>query len=259
MIKTFMAVAAALAMLTLAVAARADIYLEEEQRVSGVIGVPPQVTMIKSWYKGKKLKQSIEGMDQVWIVDYGTQQLMALQPRSGTYWIAPLEGYRAVLQTALQFWGIQRKPDGAVYVPADLFKPTGQKRKIGGWNAYEVKLPVPAGTKGKMSMWISSEAGVTTNDMVTTLRVALMAGEGDELKAFFDRLMTLDGYPVLTTAETDMNGQRLVITKELKKARRLSISDDEFTVPKGFRKIEAPRFGAGAAGAPTGGGGAGGK
>jgi hypothetical protein len=222
-----------------AASARAGTYLEEEQRVSGLTGAPPQAMVIRSWYEGDRVKKTLSAADFTFLIDLKTQKVMVVQDAQKSYWEVPPEVYQMMTQASLQAFGVVRNPDGTITVPRNVFQKTEQRRKIGKWDAYEVKVATNLPNNGKVSIWFAEGVGLSQKDFVQTLRGA-MARSTPELERFYDEIAALPGYPVLSTATFDVNGQRVVLTQEVKLAEKRSIPASEFAIPKGYTQVESP-------------------
>lgn len=218
----------------------AGVFTEEEQSISGIQGMAPQVVKVRSWYQGDLVKQAYVERDQVLIVDYRQRLLTMMQPSRSIYWRTPIHGYEAFMRQALEQWGVSRLADGTVAAPDDLYQRTGKTKKIGKWQAYEVVTRLPAGVPGKVTMWFSEQTGLDIKDLQATLKMALMVDEGQDFAAFFSQLTRLKGYPVLMVAETEAGGRRMTLSKRLLNARKGRFPASEFAVPDSYTEQPSP-------------------
>ncbi|MFH1811111.1 MAG: hypothetical protein ABIJ09_20390 [Pseudomonadota bacterium] len=219
--------------------ALAGTYLEEEQRVSGITGAPPQTMVIKSWYEGDRVKKTLSAADFTFLIDLKTQKVLVVQDAQKTYWEVPPEVYQMMTQASLQAFGVVRNPDGSLTVPRNVFQKTKNRRTIGRWQAYEVNVATQLPNNGKVSIWFAEGVGLNQKDFVQTLRGA-MARSTPELERFYDEIAALPGYPVLSAATFDVNGQHVVLTQEVKLAQKRSIPASEFAVPKDYKLVDSP-------------------
>ena len=220
----------------------AGTYLKEVQTTGGLTGMPQQSFSLESWYEGNHVKRAMVGPDgttlMVVIMDLKKQEVLLVNPARQSYAVMPAELYQQGTQTMLQAFGVSRNPDGSYIVPKGIFQKTGQKKKIGSWNCYEVKVNAPVLAGGKMSMWFSTEVGLNQADYVQTLK-SQMGADAKALGPFFDQIGSLAGYPALITTEMELQGQHITSTQELKQVKKMSIADKEFVVPATYAKVDA--------------------
>lgn len=228
--------------LFMAARAQAGTYLEEEQRITGMAGAPAQSIVVKSWFSGDKVKKTMGEAPMAFIIDLKKHSVMVIQDDQQVYWQVPPQMYKQMTQASLQAFGIVQNPDGSYKVPKKIFARTGQKRKIGEWQAYEVKIDTKLANEGKVSMWFSEGLGLSQSDYIDTLRAAV-AGKEAGLESFFSEIKALKGYPVLSSATFVVNGQHLSLTQQVKVAKKQKLSPGFFAIPKGYRLIDSPMLG----------------
>lgn len=246
---TIFAALLTVANLLMANQAQAGTYLEEEQRVISVAGAPAQTVLIKSWYEGDQVKKVMGNTKMSFLINLKSQKVIVIQDDKKVYWQVPPQMYKQMTQASLQAFGIVQKPDGSYQVPAKVFKKTGQKRKIGQWQAYEVKIAAKLPNDGKVSMWFADGVGLNQSDFVDTLRAAV-AGKSAGLEGFFAEIKALHGYPVMSSASFTIQGRQLNLIQQVKVAKKQKMPAGFFAIPKDYQLIQSPMLGAAAQAAP---------
>jgi hypothetical protein len=116
--------------------------------------------------------------------------------------------------------------------PAKIEKPkaTGQKEKIGEWDAEVYEFDAGAGTKGKL--WVAKD--FPNHKAITEQMNKLSAATGGA--GFDPSKFDLGGMVV----KTEMNTQAGKMTMTVVKVKEEAVADTEFKAPEGYQDLKLP-------------------
>jgi hypothetical protein len=213
-------------------------YFIEERAIISSQGSPADTFYNQVWLGNNKFRRMMGENDEITIGRLDKGLFWMVNSKEKTYFEADLKTLQQFGQFALVMMGAQMKEDGNLYIPDDLYRKTGEKKKIGDWEAEKVTLNAKYLGKGilnSFTMWIS-QATIIPEGLFSKQMLVLLGGESDCLKNLLKVWKKLGGYPV--SIETDMMGIETILTTT--KIEKVSLSDDFFTLPAGLKKISNP-------------------
>jgi antitoxin component of RelBE/YafQ-DinJ toxin-antitoxin module len=220
-----------------------DVYFEETIVSPPVGGQPALAGTISTWMSGGKLKmQSPEGEVMIYRADL--DKVFMVNPIQRTYIEMPMASIRSMTEGSIEMYLPMK--DGKV--PDQIYKKTGKTKKIGSWNTHEVEVAAGQSAPGmtsKTTMWVSSDTGFGHDLMVRLFRATMGQKISPKMQMLFEKLASLDGYPVQTITTSTFNQQTITTTKTLKKIeKREKIEPSVFEIPKDYTKVQVPTHGA---------------
>jgi len=223
--------------------AHAGTYVEEIHTVS--TGGQSQAVTVKTWVEGDVVRTDDPRTGQVLLLNTKKNSIMGVDKAAKEWWRMKDEDLKMFGMATLAAYGIKMDPaTGKLTVPEKIFEKTGQSKKVGDWDAYEVKIKTDTtGTQAqggsiKSIMWFAKVPGY--DPAIPRARMRVFMGEGAEAEAFMKQWDALDGVPVITEMEISMQGQNIAMKQELKKVAPQKLGQDQLTVPKGFKQGKDP-------------------
>lgn len=124
-------------------------------------------------------------------------------------------------------------------------EPTGERKEINGWSArlYNVSLSNQIGMKIASKVWASTDVGVdlgTFREMSKTM-ASLQPGFG----AAADKLLEIEGVPVLMESDVQMMGSQFSSNEELVSASNQDAPAGTYEVPEGYTEQQFNPMGQG--------------
>ncbi len=111
------------------------------------------------------------------------------------------------------------------------FEPTAKKKTIQGYDCHLVIMKM--GDKPMIEMWLTDKFNIGDDFIKTYQKMGLF--KGDVATNF-----NLKGFPIYTVLDMDMGMGKMKTETTVIKIVSTSISDSEFELPKGYKKIEHP-------------------
>jgi hypothetical protein len=219
---------------------RAGYYMEKEAVVPNPVTFQPIKTTLRSWHEGRKFKRENPLRNEVVIIDLDKREVVGLNAGNRTYWRLPAERYRQLALASLIVMGVTARADGSIDVPDPLFVPTGLRANVEGRDAYQVRVQgkLPPGVETEL--WLSEAVPLSTDSLISELRMALGDPKDPSFEAFFAQWRALKGYPVQNVTTVNTPKGRVVTSETLLTFRELKVAASEFDVPKGFTLTEDP-------------------
>jgi hypothetical protein len=217
---------------------QAGTYIEEVHTVSA--GGQTNTMTVKTWMEAEMVRIDDPRSGGTVIVDTKRSVIRGIQPSDKTWWQLKDQDLQVFGMATLTAYGIKPGPDGKLVVPPNIFQKTGVKRKVGPWDAYEVRINVEgAGAKGFSSIvWF---ANVKDYDpLLQRNRLKMWMGNGPESDAFMRQWDEMEGVPVLTEMKLPMGPQTIEMKQELKKVAKQKVRLEDMQVPKSFKQVEDP-------------------
>lgn len=219
-----------------------NVYIEEMLTAPPAPGQPAFNGIIRSYIAGKKLKKVSPGGNEEIIYRGDLKKVYILNPMRKVYIEMPMDQMRTITEKSLNMY-VPTK-DGVPQIPDELYVKTGNTKKIGQWNAYEVEVKagqVMPDTQTTTTMWISKETGFDHNFFVSLFKLTMGDEVSPHLKKLFEKMTNIDGYPVQTVTTTSyMNQNYTTSITVLKIERKKAFEDSVFEIPEGYSKVEAP-------------------
>jgi len=215
---------AAIAIL-LALPAQADITIT--QTVSPGEGKPDMEVITK--FKGDKLRVDTGNMVSA-IVDGASGDVTTLIHGQKMYMVMPasvIQAMNSQAQAAAKFGG-----DGAGETP-DL-KPTGRTDTIEGMKAEEYEAAAQGST---MKVWITKDVPNLDSLMEQLSKFSKVSQQSQPGGIDYDKL---PGFPVKTVVESPQLGQIETVVTSVEEGE---VSESEFEMPSGYKKVEMPTMG----------------
>jgi len=232
--------AVAVAGFTLSSSAHAGFYMVHESIMPNPATFQPVKATVRSWHDGKRFKRENPMRNEVVIIDLEKREVVGLNPTAKTYWKLPAERYRELALISLVVMGVTPKPDGTIDVPDPLFVKTGVTAVVEGRKAYQVKVQgkLPPGVESEV--WLSEEVPLTTEKLISELRLALGDPKDPSYELLFEQWRQLSGYPIqnVTTIQTPRG--KVMSSETLLTYQEKAIDPAEFKVPKGYTLTEDP-------------------
>lgn len=220
-------------------AASAGTYIEEVHTMAAQ-GQSQAVT-IKTWVEAENIRTDDPRTGTVMLINTRKGSIMGVDKAKKEWWRIKEADMAMFGQSMLMAYGIKPGPDGKLQVPAKIFERTGQKKKVEGWDAYEVKINVDTASMPgfKSVMWFAVVPGY--DPVIQRNRMKMFLGNGPESDAFLAQWDTLEGVPVITEL-TIPAGPNMVMqmNQEVKKVASQKLTPDAMAVPKGFKQGKDP-------------------
>jgi hypothetical protein len=221
-------------------AAHAGYYMEHESVLPNPATMQPMQATIRSWQEGKRFKRENPLRNEVVIIDLDKHEVVGINSSTKTFWRLPTERYRQLALVSLVVMGVTPKPDGSIEVPDPLFVKTGLTATVEGRKAYQVKVQgkLPAGVETEV--WLSEEIPLSTEKLITELRMALGDPKHPSFEQFFQQWRDLKGYPIQNVTSVMTAKGRVMSSETLLSFREETIDAAVFAIPKGYALTEDP-------------------
>jgi len=121
---------------------------------------------------------------------------------------------------------------GQSETPMISFKNTGKKKTIKGYNCSLVIMYM--GEDPLMEMWMTNKYNLGDDFIKIYQKMGVIKGK-------IPKNSKLKGFPILTKMKIDMGMGKMESETTVTKIVKTSVSDKEFELPKGYRKIENSR------------------
>jgi hypothetical protein len=220
--------------------AHAGYVMEHESVLPNPATMQPMTATIRSWQEGKRFKRENPLRNEVVIIDLDKHEVVGINSSTKTYWRLPTERYRQLALVSLVVMGVTPKPDGSIEVPDPLFVKTGLTATVEGRKAYQVKVQgkLPAGVETEV--WLSEEIPLSTEKLITELRMALGDPKHPSFEQFFQQWRELKGYPIQNVTSVMTAKGRVMSSETLLSFREEPIDAAVFAIPKGYALTEDP-------------------
>lgn len=203
-------------------------YLEEE--LTRIGAGAERSTLLRTWMVAGKLRK--EDGAQVTIMREDRGLLWVLDPGARTYYELDDEQMAKMNRASLQ----AVFPDGPEDA-GDWLKRTGKSKKVGRYQAYEVRVddrPLPG---VRLSLWLSEDVPIDP-ELRGSFGGQLFGGSAAaELLA---GLRELPGYPVEVTMTLPVGDRRLQLRQRLRSVEPGEFEDQRFEVPADYRRVPPP-------------------
>jgi hypothetical protein len=212
----------------------------EELKTPPMFGFPAKTRKVTTWIQAGRLRRD-EGersrtlialpSGEAWLVNHRDSTVVPISPKT-------MEGLSLI---GVGLFGLPVDPrTGKPSVPPDLFRKTGRVETIGGREALEfrVRVPAPPGTPEPVqtaTLWIGTDGRPDMGAYLETLE-RLMGPSAADYAPLFRQLRGLKGYPVRIRAFA--LGQEL--TQTLLSADSVDVDESTFRLPDGYRRGTAP-------------------
>lgn len=226
--------------LTIAFANESGYLIEEMVITSSPFTNQTDTTQNRIWVSEEKFRRVQGGIDEITIGRIDKGLFWIVNQKDSTYSEIDLESMRKLGIMTVAMMGPPIGDDGNLKVPKDLYIRTGEKKKIGEWNAEKIELNAKyANTSfiGSFAMWITKDidAPLTLySDMMRNVFGDPNGSAGEILKMWSE----LGGYPVLIEYQA-MGAVTSTLTTKIEKAE---IPDEYFTLPAGLTEVSNPFF-----------------
>ncbi len=115
---------------------------------------------------------------------------------------------------------------------------TGEHRRIGKFDAYEVRVDDQPVAGARLTMWLSTEVPIDRTLEGPFGRGGLSAGS--PVGRLLESLRELPGYPVEVILSMHAGGQTMTVRQTVTSIVRAPLSDDVFAIPGGYTRIASP-------------------
>lgn len=176
-----------------------------------------------------------ESGDQILIARPGAEEILLLDRAEEVAYTVPLDGFRSVFGIA----GLSRDGSGG---PA--LEETGRTRRIGEWEAREVRLVQDLAGLGELRIeaWVTRDVS-SSEEAVRGAQEAFLPGLGTALAG-------IDGFPIETRTVISFAGRESVSTQRVLSIREEEVPGALFHVPEGWKRetLSIETLGAGSMG-----------
>lgn len=208
----------------------------EEVKTPPMFGFPAKTRKVTTWLKDGDLRRD-EGERSRTLLALSTGEAWLVNHRDST--VVPLSAntLQGLSLMGVGLFGLPIDPaTGKPSVPGNLFRKTGRVQSIGGREAaeVEVRIPAPAGTADPPPapvLWIGSDGRPRMTDYLAVLK-RLLGPAAADYALLFEQLQGLKGYPLRIRAS--VLGQEL--TQTLLSADSIRTDESVFHLPDGYRR-----------------------
>lgn len=209
-------------------------YYLEEELLRSAPGSEPTRDVLRTWIEGGNMRKEEAASGRVTIFREADKVVLVLDPKSKRYAKITREAMDALGRDAVTSFV------GGEEDPAKWLEITGNKKRLGEWNASEVRIldrPFPGLT---MTLWLSED--VPIEPAVRDRFAAAMFGEANPATRLLMAIRTLPGYPVEVRVAVRLSaGQILEMTQRLLKVTELAtIPAERFAIPAGYVAASPP-------------------
>jgi len=218
------------------VSAQTKGYYIEETVITAMEEGQADSSPVKIWIAGDKFRRVQGDSLDITIGRLDKGLFWNISPQEKTYSVIDLETMRQLGRFTMAMMGAQIDKNGNLIIPDDLYLRTGEKKKIGAWNAEKVALNKKyRGMMENFALWISSECGAPP-ELYSDLMRHIFGDPNSDAQKLFKLWKQLNGYPV--TIEMSMMGMKqTTITQEISST---DIPDKLFELPAGLTEVENP-------------------
>jgi hypothetical protein len=203
------------------------VYLEEQVAEQGYSRDRPGATA-KVWMaEGRMLREQPGGRSILVRADRG--KVYVVDPKTLTYFEEDLEVVAASAAAAPAILG----EAGDLAAAARL---TGNRRRIGRFDSYEVRIADRPVAGSLISIWLSTEVPI---DRALVESVDRHAADSP-WPALLGAVGQHPGYPVEVSIRTPVGGQILELRRTLTLAEARPIERERFEVPAGLKQVKSP-------------------
>jgi hypothetical protein len=217
-------------------------YLEEELIKQGT-GPSPEIESTRTWIAAGRMRKEQEPSGSVTIFREDRKTMWVLDPRQKTYFALSREALERMGELGMSALAGDH-PD-----PEQWLRRTGNKKRIGAWDCYEVRAedrPLP-GTR--ISLWLSPDVPID-RALRDQFGSGTLAG-GSTAGKLLSGLKGLEGYPVEVELTARLGTQILELRQTLKKVEKRDVAAVLFEPPADYREVASPLSPAAAGAAPT--------
>ncbi len=187
---------------------------------------------LKYWVKGGRMRVDVAGRGDVTIVRPELNVVYMINTSRKIYSEASLDLYQRAGRATIAMLGAD-----------PTFQWTGRKKKIGAWQCREAVMAQDTGAAGermKVIWWVTKD-NLLNQQLLRQVMSITFGSPSDELaNRFFQKLASLDGYPVQTETEIVSGNQGMRKVQTLNKLERRDIADSTFELPPGLTKVVVP-------------------
>jgi len=212
-------------------AAEEGYYLEEEVTRESP-GRPSTKEKSQTWMVADKLRKEEARSGSVTIFREDKSLLWVLDVAAKTYF----EVTRAEMDAMGRQSVAMLLPE--TEDPGTWLERTGKTKKVGHWQAYEVRVedrPVQGMT---LTMWLSEDVPIDRE--IRDRFGRSMFGEGNPAAALLKGLRELDGYPVEVLLSVRLGNERIQMRQRLRKVEPRDVESDRFEIPDGYVRVPSP-------------------
>lgn len=205
-------------------------YLEQKVVSSGVMGQPPREDVSRIYVGQNRMKMISGGPESMeMIFDKGASAIYMIDPQAKTYIEITEKDFQAMLQMGMAMM------EGMLGKEPPQVTRTGEKAKVGQWDAEKVLVTMSGEMAMTIEMWITHDLKI---DMDRYFDMAELMGQSGFLKAYKDKLAEIGGFPVRTKSSMNIMGTKVESESTLQTLREETLPAATFRVPEGFTKKE---------------------
>lgn len=206
-------------------------YIEQHQTQSGMMGQPATSSSQKLWIGTDKFRVEDEASKMVTLMLAKQGEFFMINNAEKTYTQLTMEQISQMAEMGLAM--LKELSPGAE--PTVEVRETGEKKRVGEWDARGVVVEMGGMMAGEVKLWLAD----LPIDMRSwaTLTEQSMPGIGAEMAR---KMAALKGYPVLQETTLSMMGMTLKTTTEVRVVRPVELDPALFVPPADFTKVEGP-------------------
>lgn len=224
--------------ITICIAADSGYYIEEQAITDSPFTGKIDTTYNQIWVSGDKFRRNQGGLDEITIGRLDKGLFWIINLKDSTYSEVDLTSMRQLAVMSIYMMGAQMDKDGELSVPDDLYVRTGEKRKVGSWQAERISLNTQYANTGfieEFSMWITKDLDAPANLYANMMR-NIFGDPTGPAKKLLKMWSDFEGYPVLIEIKT-MGIDNKIMTIKVEKTE---VPSDHFRLPKGLTEIANP-------------------
>ncbi len=232
---------------TLSVPVHAELYMKYESRTDAyrVMGnqQPAEKSIREIWIAGNMIR--VDEEEQSTILDMKNGTMTLVDHAEKTYMVLKQDDLMGSMQEAMGIQGqteeahmamemFKEMTEGMVHSLKITVKETGEKKKIGNWNAtrYLVNTSMGTASSSEAEVWATEDIKVDA-EVYHALSRSLMANDKG-MNEVIKEMEKVKGVHVLTISTSDIMGAKVKNTEELLEVKQMSIPSDHFQIPPAY-------------------------
>lgn len=218
-------------------------WIVEEEVVLTTDGAAPHRATRRTEIAGDRLRQEQSDQPAVFLLRASdTLPFVALDASSATWF-----GYdratlaKADLPGAPLLEGIGVDASGVPFPPAEPFRATKTREKIGAWSAVRWEASAAGAGGQSTELWLAARPDGLANDAIGSILARVYSRKGAKLEPYFASMAKLPGFPVRTVRRITLpNGKKSEIRITATRIESADIALSRFELPSGYEQIADP-------------------
>ncbi len=211
-------------------------YIEETQETQEMMGKPARKSMIKTWLTPTSIRREDEGAWTTTIVDLKERKITLINHKDRNFMILDKSALRNLFKMSILMMGGKTDKKGNLVFPKDVYKETGNKKRIRGWDCWEIQMNIKAPIKMKVNMWCTDQIEIDPQVYIDMSK-NLMGITGSSYDEMYEGLK---GFPVRTEKTVNMGGMDLVTITTVDRIVKDAEVEEIEKIPADYTKVAAP-------------------